>query len=184
LIIFWVLFFRRVRKRSKENSGRKAKSNRKTNSLISKTCWLIQKKFQRAMHEEKDITMDKPAPWTMHKYADRQTEKQQRFTSSHDQAFYFVQCLSLYNNWKKMQDACLQPVSKLELELEKCRIKKNHPKPSRTTHVFVRWSENNNDFTGTTNTESFTVKIGLNLHMGCYILSVVRHSAWGLVWSP
>jgi hypothetical protein len=32
----------------------------------------------------------------------------------------------------------LQPVSKLELELEKCRIKKNHPKPSRTTHVFVR----------------------------------------------
>jgi hypothetical protein len=37
LIIFQVLFCRRVRKRSKENSGRKAMSNRKTNSLISKT---------------------------------------------------------------------------------------------------------------------------------------------------
>jgi hypothetical protein len=37
LIIFQVLFFRRVRKRSKENSGGKAMSNRKTNSLISKT---------------------------------------------------------------------------------------------------------------------------------------------------
>ncbi len=37
LIIFHVLFFRRVRKRSKENSGGKAMSNRKTNSLISKT---------------------------------------------------------------------------------------------------------------------------------------------------
>jgi len=37
LIIFQVLFFRRARKQSKENSGGKAMSNRKTNSLISKT---------------------------------------------------------------------------------------------------------------------------------------------------
>jgi len=36
LIIFRVFFFQRVRKRSKENSGRKAMSNRKPNSLMSK----------------------------------------------------------------------------------------------------------------------------------------------------